>query len=69
MFNIGLSELLVIVAIAIIVFGPERSVKFARRIGETVRGLQKQLGVLQKTFNGEETPKSDEPFDGNKPTT
>ena len=64
MFNIGLPELLVIIAIAVIVFGPERSVKVAKRIGETVRGLQKQLSTMQKSFSGEEEQKSEGPSDG-----
>ena len=69
MFNIGLPELLVIVAIAVIVFGPERSVKVAKRIGETARGLQQQLSSLQKSLSGEDTPKPDNASNGSTPPT
>ena len=40
MFGIGLSELMVIMVVAVVVFGPERLPEFARQAGRFVRQMR-----------------------------
>lgn len=40
MFDVGIPEMLVIVVVAIVVFGPERLPEFARQAGRLVRRLR-----------------------------
>lgn len=48
MFDIGMSEMLVIAAVAIIVVGPKDLPKMLRTIGKTVSGMKRMAGDFQK---------------------
>jgi Tat protein translocase TatB subunit len=47
MFGIGFGELLVILAIALIVVGPERMPDLARRVGTTIRDLRRMYDNMR----------------------
>lgn len=59
-FNIGLGEMLVILVLALLVFGPERLPEIARQIGKTIRTLQEMSGevtqVIQESMAEVEEP-------------
>ncbi len=40
-FGVGLPEIAVIAAIALVVFGPKRLPEFGRKLGKTLKSLQK----------------------------
>ena len=40
-FGVGLPEIAVIAAIALVVFGPKRLPEFGRQLGKTLKSLQK----------------------------
>jgi len=52
MFNIGLPELLIIVAIALIVFGPNKLPELARAFGRAMRNSE-GYGRSQREFEAE----------------
>lgn len=47
MFGIGFGELLVIIAIALVVVGPERMPDLARRVGTTIRDLRRMYDNMR----------------------
>jgi len=47
MFGIGFGELLVIMAIALVVVGPERMPDLARRVGSTIRDLRRMYDNMR----------------------
>ena len=53
MFNIGLPELLIIVAIALIVFGPNKLPELARAFGKAMREFKKATEELKESFEAE----------------
>ena len=53
MFDIGLPELLVIVAIALIVFGPQKLPELAKAFGKTMREFKKATEDIKESFNAE----------------
>lgn len=50
MFNIGGPEFLVILIIALIVFGPEKLVQIAGQLARFIRDFQNQARAMQETF-------------------
>jgi Tat protein translocase TatB subunit len=54
MFNIGLPELLIIVAIALIVFGPNKLPELAKAFGKAMREFKKATEEVKESF-AEET--------------
>ena len=56
MFGIGLPELLVIIVIAVVVFGPERLPEFARQAGRFVRALRNLTQTAQTQLREELGP-------------
>jgi sec-independent protein translocase protein TatA len=56
MGDIGVPELLILLAIAIVLFGPARIGGMGKSIGETIRGFR------QSTRADQRTPTSDEPL-------
>jgi len=53
MFNIGLPELLIIVAIALIVFGPNKLPELARAFGRAMREFKKATEEVKQSFEAE----------------
>jgi TatA/E family protein of Tat protein translocase len=53
MFNIGLPELLIIVAIALIVFGPNKLPELARAFGKAMREFKKATEEIKESFEAE----------------
>jgi sec-independent protein translocase protein TatA len=49
-FGIGLPELAVIAAIALLVFGPKRLPEMGRSLGRTLRGFQSASQEFEKAF-------------------
>jgi sec-independent protein translocase protein TatA len=55
MFGLGMPELLVLLVIALVIFGPSKLPSLGKGIGEAIRGLKKGL---------EEKPSNEERKDG-----
>src|SRR4030042_4855437 len=53
MFNIGLPELLIIMAIALIVFGPNKLPELARAVGRAMREFRKATEEVKESFEAE----------------
>jgi Tat protein translocase TatB subunit len=53
MFNIGLPELLIIVAIALIVFGPNKLPELAKAFGKAMREFKKATEEVKESFEEE----------------
>ena len=53
MFNIGLPELLIIVAIALIVFGPDKLPELAKAFGRAMREFRKATEEVKESFEAE----------------
>jgi TatA/E family protein of Tat protein translocase len=53
MFNIGLPELLIIVAIALIVFGPNKLPELAKAFGRAMREFKKATEEVKESFQAE----------------
>jgi len=53
MFNIGFLELLIIVAIALIVFGPNKLPELARVFGKAMREFKKATEEIKESFEAE----------------
>jgi len=51
-FNIGPTELIVILVIALIVFGPKRLPEIGRTMGKSLRELRKATEDIKGTFTG-----------------
>ena len=53
MFNIGLPELLIIISIALIVFGPNKLPELARAFGKAMREFKKATDEVKESFEAE----------------
>jgi TatA/E family protein of Tat protein translocase len=53
MFNIGIPELLIIVAIALIVFGPNKLPELAKAFGRAMREFKKATEEVKESFEAE----------------
>ncbi len=53
MFNIGLPELLIIVAMALIVFGPNKLPELAKAFGKAMREFKKATEEVKESFEAE----------------
>jgi sec-independent protein translocase protein TatA len=53
MFNIGLPELLIIVTIALIVFGPNKLPELAKAFGKAMREFKKATEEVKESFEAE----------------
>ncbi len=53
MFNIGLPELMIIVAIALIVFGPNKLPELAKAFGRAMREFKKATEEVKQSFEAE----------------
>ncbi len=53
MFNIGLPELMIIVAIALIVFGPNKLPELAKAFGKAMREFKKATEEVKQSFEAE----------------
>lgn len=53
MFNIGFPELLIILAIALIVFGPHKLPELARAFGRAMREFKKATEEVKESFEAE----------------
>lgn len=59
MFGIGFPELILILALALIVVGPDKLPELARSIAKTLVDLKKTAEGLKDSFNEEDNPISD----------
>jgi Tat protein translocase TatB subunit len=59
MFGIGLPELILIMAIALIVVGPEKLPDLAKSLGRGIAELKKAASSLKDSFNEEDEKSSD----------
>jgi len=50
-FGIGLPEMAVIAAVALLVFGPKRLPEFGRTLGKTLKGFQSASKEFEKEIN------------------
>jgi|YelNatPaOPRAMG01_1025707.scaffolds.fasta_scaffold78229_2 TatA/E family protein of Tat protein translocase len=53
MFNIGLPELLIILALALIIFGPNKLPELARAFGKAMREFKKATEEVKESFSEE----------------
>jgi TatA/E family protein of Tat protein translocase len=53
MFNIGLPELMIIAAIALIVFGPQKLPELAKALGKAMREFKKATEEMKESFEAE----------------
>jgi sec-independent protein translocase protein TatA len=61
-FGIGLPEMAVIAAIALLVFGPKRLPEMGRSLGRTLRGFQSASSEFEKEFRSAlSSAEADEP--------
>jgi Tat protein translocase TatB subunit len=60
MFGIGLPELLVIAALALILIGPKKLPELAKSLGKTLGELRKATDDVKETILGEIQPIKDE---------
>lgn len=51
MFDVGFTELIVILAIAFLVFGPEKLPEIARTLGQAVAALRRNTDTLRREFH------------------
>ena len=56
MFGIGLPELMVIIVVAVIVFGPDRLPEFARQAGRLVRQIRQFTNAARDDIRNELGP-------------
>lgn len=54
-FGMGLPELLVILGIALLIFGPKQLPKLGSALGKTVKGLREGLGNAEEEANTDES--------------
>ena len=73
MFGVGLPEMAVIGAVALLVFGPKRLPEFDRTLGKTLKGFQSASKEFEREISKamadpESTaPSDDEPSEGHPP--
>ena len=66
-FGIGLPEMAVIAAIALVVFGPKRLPELGRTLGRTLRSFQSASQDFEKEFRGAITPPAETPLEHSLP--
>tara|TARA_Y100001968_G_C19234252_1_gene656045 strand:+ start:115 stop:336 length:222 start_codon:yes stop_codon:yes gene_type:complete len=50
-FGVGLPEMVVITAIALLIFGPKRLPELGKTLGKTMKGLQKASSEFESELN------------------
>ena len=68
MFNIGPTELIVILLIALIVFGPKRLPEVGRTVGKSLREFRKATSDIKNELNLDMDDDADEQSDRGAPT-
>ncbi|HEY7217605.1 MAG TPA: twin-arginine translocase TatA/TatE family subunit [Candidatus Binatia bacterium] len=59
--SLGAPELIVIVLVALIVFGPSKLPDLGKSLGEAIRGFKKAINEDEKTSTGRASPLDDAP--------
>jgi sec-independent protein translocase protein TatA len=69
-FNIGPTELLVILLIALVVFGPKRLPEIGKTVGKSLREFRKATEDIKSELNlNADEDGNDDPFTGTFPTS
>ena len=68
-FGIGLPEMAVIAAIALLVFGPKRLPEMGKTLGRTLKGFQSASQEFEKEFRSALRTEEDDPLALAPPTT
>src|SRR5580658_2427006 len=53
MFTVGMPEMIAIMLLALVLFGPKELPAIARRVGKTIRDFQRASSELRSTFERE----------------
>lgn len=60
LFGLGVPELLIILAVALLIFGPKHLPKLGRAMGKTIKGLRDGLNSGDGVVKEVEVPEEDE---------
>ena len=60
-FNLGMSELLIVLAIALVVFGAKRLPEIGSSMGKSIREFKRSLKEVQDNIDQGEPPRIDPP--------
>ncbi len=61
MFDVGAPELVIVLAVALIVFGPKKLPEVGRTLGKTLREIKRASNDLMSTVNDAGEPEREEP--------
>ncbi len=63
-FGLGWPELLVLLAVALIIFGPKRLPEVGRSLGKTIREFRKATSEVREEIEGAAGKEREEPREG-----
>lgn len=61
MFGLGVPELIIILVIALIIFGPKKLPEIGKSLGQGIREFRKSTSALETQIQEEEKKSSEEP--------
>lgn len=60
MFNIGVQEIIIIVVLALIVFGPKKLPKIGKVVGSSIREFKRTINEIQRSIENKSCDSSDD---------